>query len=154
MLRRNRLAKKYNIERNNILEFPGIFTITGQFWYFNTNQHSIYIYLYEYIIVYEYILYVYIYIYIYIYNWFWTHTHDCHTGFTFTQSFPAGFTSRNGLPNCEPKASRKSFLFFMVKFWQVSNIALTSSYRRCSIKKTVLKHLAILIGKHLCWVSF
>ena len=30
-----------------------------------------------------------------------THTYDGHTGFTFTQSFPAGFTSRNGLPNCE-----------------------------------------------------
>ena len=42
----------------------------------------------------------------------------------------------------------------MVKFWQVSNIALKSSYRRCSIKKAVLKNLAILIGKHLCWSLF
>ena len=42
----------------------------------------------------------------------------------------------------------------MVKFCQVSNIALKSSYRKCSIKKAVLKHLAILIGKHLCWSLF
>ena len=54
----------------------------------------------EYIIVYEYI-WIYsiiqfdIYIYIYIY------TYECHTGFTFTWSFPVGFTSRNGLDNCE-----------------------------------------------------
>ena len=39
----------------------------------------------------------------------------------------------------------------MVKFWQVSNIDLTSSYSRCSINKAVLKNLTILIGKHLCW---
>ena len=42
----------------------------------------------------------------------------------------------------------------MVKFWQVSKIALKSSCRRCSIKKAVLKNLAILIGKHLCWSLF
>ena len=35
--------------------------------------------------------------------------------------------------------------FFMVKFWQVSNTALKSSYRWCSIKKGVLKNLAILV---------
>ena len=39
-----------------------------------------------------------------------------------------------------------TFLFFMVKFWQVSNIALKSSCRRCSIKKVVLKKAVILIG--------
>ena len=38
----------------------------------------------------------------------------------------------------------------MVKLWQVSNIALRNSYRRCSIKKALLKNLAILIRKHLC----
>ena len=42
----------------------------------------------------------------------------------------------------------------MVKFWQVSNTALKSSYRMCSIKNAVLKNLAILIGKHLCWSLF
>ena len=42
----------------------------------------------------------------------------------------------------------------MVKFWQASNIALKSSYRMCSIKNPVLKNLAILIGKHLCWSLF
>ena len=45
-------------------------------------------------------------------------------------------------------------MFFMVKFWQVSNINLKSSYRRCSIKKAVLKNVAIFIGKHLPWVAF
>ena len=46
-------------------------------------------------------------------------------------------------------------MFFMVKcLWQVSNIALKSSYRMCSIKNAVLKNLAILIGKHLCWSLF
>ena len=29
------------------------------------------------------------------------HTYDGHTSFTFTSSFPAGFTSRNDLHNCE-----------------------------------------------------
>ena len=29
------------------------------------------------------------------------HTYGGHTGFTFTLSFQAGFTSRNGLHNCE-----------------------------------------------------
>ena len=43
---------------------------------------------------------------------------------------------------------------FMVKFWQVSNIVLKRSYQRCSIKKAVLKNLAILIAKHLCWSLF
>ena len=42
----------------------------------------------------------------------------------------------------------------MVKFWQVWNIALKSSYRKCSIKKAALKKLAILIGKHLRWSLF
>ena len=36
----------------------------------------------------------------------------------------------------------------MVKFWQVSNITVKSSYRRRSIKKAVLKNFSILIGKH------
>ena len=31
MLRRNRMAKKYNIERYNTLELSGIFTINDQF---------------------------------------------------------------------------------------------------------------------------
>ena len=30
-----------------------------------------------------------------------THTSDSHTGFTFIRSFPAGFTSKNGLHNFE-----------------------------------------------------
>ena len=64
--------------------------------------------------VYEYIIYMnisyYLIWYIYIYelcvffvycNIVATHTHDGHTGFTFIWSFPAGFTSRNGLHNCE-----------------------------------------------------
>ena len=51
----------------------------------------------------------------------------------------------------KPEQLRKSFLFFMVNFWQVSNIGLKSSYRMCSIKKAVLKNLATLIGKHLHW---
>ena len=75
----------------------------------------------EYIIVYENIwiysiiqfdIYIYIYIYTYIYiNFVFfvycnigivaTHTYNGHTGFTFIWSFPAGFTSRNGLHNCE-----------------------------------------------------
>ena len=66
-------------------------------------------------------MYTYIYIYICIYitdfvffvycNIVATHTHDCYTGFTFTQSFPAGFTSRNGLPNCEhdPRHQKSHF---------------------------------------------
>ena len=33
-------------------------------------------------------------------------------------------------------------------------IVLKSSYQRCSIRKAVLKKLAILIGKHLCWGLF
>ena len=45
-------------------------------------------------------------------------------------------------------------MFLMVKVWQVSNIALKRSCRRCSIKRAVLKNLAILIGKHLCWSFF
>ena len=73
---------------------------------------------YEYILlsnlIYLYILYIYIlyiyYIYIYIYMNFVffvcckivsPHTYDGHTGFTFIWSFPAGFTSRNGLHGCE-----------------------------------------------------
>ena len=44
--------------------------------------------------------------------------------------------------------------YFMVKFWQVSNIALRSSYRMCSIKNVALKNLAILTGKHLHWSLF
>ena len=37
---------------------------------------------------------------------------------------------------------------------EYTNIALKSSYRMCSIKNAVLKNLAILIGKHLCWSLF
>ena len=62
--------------------------------------------LYEYMIVYGYMvlsnfLYIYIYVYVCIYelciffvycNIVATHTHDGHTGFTFTQSFPAAHT--------------------------------------------------------------
>ena len=74
---------------------------------------SIYVYLYIYISIYLYIytsIHLYIYIYIYIYmnfvffvycNVIATHTYDVHTAFTFIWSFPAGFTSRNGLHNCE-----------------------------------------------------
>ena len=43
---------------------------------------------------------------------------------------------------------------FMVKFWQDSNIVLKRSYQRCCIKKAVVKNLAILIAKHLCWSLF
>ena len=42
----------------------------------------------------------------------------------------------------------------MVKFWQISNIALKSSHQRCSMKKAVLNNLAILIKKYLCWSLF
>ena len=57
--------------------------------------------------------------------------------------------------NKEASATKKKpFLFFMVKFWQVSNITLKSIYRRCSIKKAVLKNFAKFIGKHLCWSLF
>ena len=88
----------------------------------------VYIIVYEYIWIYSIIQFnIYIY-YIYIWtlcffvycNIVATHTYDGHTGFTFIWSFPAGFTSRNGLHNCEP--TQKPFLFFEVKFWQVSNI--------------------------------
>ena len=33
-------------------------------------------------------------------------------------------------------------------------MGLKSSHRRCSIKKAVLKNLAILIEKYLCWSLF
>ena len=37
-------------------------------------------------------------------------------------------------------------------FWIINNnIALKSSHRRCSIRKAVLKNLAIIIEKYLCW---
>ena len=39
----------------------------------------------------------------------------------------------------------------MVNFWQVSNVALKSSHWRCSIKKAVLKNLAML---NLYWSLF
>ena len=42
-------------------------------------------------------------------------------------------------------------MFFMLKFWQVSNITLKSSYRRWSIKKAVSKNFAIFIEKNPCW---
>ena len=42
----------------------------------------------------------------------------------------------------------------MVKFRQVSNIALESSHRRYSIEEAVLKNLVILIEKYLCWSLF
>ena len=50
--------------------------------------------------IYEYILLSNIYIYK-LCDTVATHTYDGHTGFTFIWSFPAGFTSRNGLHNCE-----------------------------------------------------
>ena len=82
-----------------------------------------------------------IYMYIYIY-YIYTHITLCfliiatllqhiHT-LTFTWFYLVIVTSRNSLPNCEN--------------YPISNIALKSSYRRCSIKKAVLKNLAILIG--------
>ena len=96
------------------------------------------------------------------------HTHTGHTGFTSTLSFPAAFLWSFSLVETtylivnmiqvikkEPRATKwKSFSFFMVKFWQVSNITLKSNYRRCSIKEAVPKHFAKLIGKHLCWSLF
>ena len=42
----------------------------------------------------------------------------------------------------------------MVKFRQVSNIALESSHRRYFIEEAVLKNLVILIEKYLCWSLF
>ena len=42
-------------------------------------------------------------------------------------------------------------MLFMLKFWQVSNITLKCSYRRCSIKKAVSKNFAIFIEKNPCW---
>ena len=54
-------------------------------------------------------IYIYIYIYelcIFVYcNIVATYTYDSHTGFTFIRSFPAGFTSRYGLYNCEKDPS-------------------------------------------------
>ena len=81
-------------------------------WIYSIIQFDIYIYVLYIYILYIYTLYVCIYIYIYIYIYinfaffvYWnivaTHTYDGHTGFTFTWSFPAGFTSGNGLHNCE-----------------------------------------------------
>ena len=71
----------------------------------------LYIYLYLSIYLSIYLsVYIYIYIYIYLYMNFVlfvycknvaAHTYDGHTGFTLTLSFQAGFTSRNGLHNCE-----------------------------------------------------
>ena len=71
--------------------------------------------IYEYILlsklIYIYTIYIYtIYIYVYIYmnfvffvycNIVATYAYDGHTGFTFIWSFPDGFTSGNGLRNCE-----------------------------------------------------
>ena len=42
----------------------------------------------------------------------------------------------------------------MVKFGQVSNIALKWSDRMCAIKKAALKNLAILLEEYLCWSVF
>ena len=90
----------------------------------------VYTYKYKYIYICTYIcMYIYIYIYIYIHFVFFVYSN-----FVATHA-NAGHT-------------------FMVKFWQVSNIVLKRSYQRCSIKKAVLKNLAILIAKHLCWSLF
>ena len=63
--------------------------------------YYIYIYMYIYTIYTIYIsMYIYIH-YIYIYIFVETHTYNGHTGFKFMWSFPAGFTSRNGLHNYE-----------------------------------------------------
>ena len=86
-------------------------------WIYSIIQFEIYIYIYIYTIYLLYIYYntIYIYICIYVYtiyiymnfvlfvycNIVATHTYDGYTGFTFTWSFPAGFTSRNDLHNCQ-----------------------------------------------------
>ena len=70
-------------------------------------QFDIYVYM-----LYLYVIYIYIYIYIYMNFMFFvycnivtTYTYDGHTGFTFQWSFPAGFTRRYGLHNCEDDPS-------------------------------------------------
>ena len=86
----------------------------------------IYIYIYTYTQTYNFVFFVYC-------NIAATHTH-AHTHIIFSSWFYLVIvTSRNSLPNCENHP--------------ISNIASESSYQRCSIKKAVLKNLAILIGK-------
>ena len=124
-------------------EFSGIFTIHDHIFdnsiqlnikftmYMNISYYPIlciYIYIYIYICVCVYI-YMYIYMYIYINFGFFVYSKIVAT------HAHAGHT-------------------FMVKFWQVSNIVLKRNYQRCSIKKAVLKNLAILLAKHLCWSLF
>ena len=90
-------------------------------WIYSIIQFDIYVYIniyigtseniYSYINIYIYIhIYIYTSSYIYIYmnftffaycNIVATYTYNGHTGFTFIWSFPAGFTSRHGLQNCE-----------------------------------------------------
>ena len=120
MLRKNKLAKMYNTERY-IRTFRHIYykwSILVMRYKSTLNLDLLYriyncIWICEYILLSS--LYIYIYIYIYIYsiyiymnlvffaycNIVATYTYDGHTGFTFIWSFPAGFTSRHGLHNCE-----------------------------------------------------
>ena len=71
----------------NVYEYIWIYSIIQFDIYIDINVYTIYIYM-------NFVFFVNC-------NIFATHTYDGHTGFTFTWSFPAGFTSRNGLPNCE-----------------------------------------------------
>ena len=113
-------------------------------------QFDICIYIYIYIIIF---IYIYIYMYknfvfcLFVYcNIVAAHTHTGHTGFTFTQPIPAGFTWSLLLVETVyqivntilviNKKPEQLFLVFMVKFWQVLSVTLKSSYRRCSIKKS------------------
>ena len=86
-------------------------------WIYSIIQFDIWyicVYMLYYIYIYTYIyIAIYIYIYINIYICIWTlsffvycnivatYRYDGHNGLTFIWSFPAGFTSRYGLHNCE-----------------------------------------------------
>ena len=97
MLRKNRLAKKYNTER-----YIRTFRHTYNKWsvliiqYKSTlNLHLLYLLTFT-VFTYNLILCFFVYC-----NIVATHSYDGRTGFTFIWSFPAGFTSKNGLHNCE-----------------------------------------------------
>ena len=75
----------------NVYEYIWIYSIIQFDIYIDINVYTIYIYIYIYM---NFVFFVNC-------NIVATHTYDGHTGFTFTWSFPAGFTSRNGLHNCE-----------------------------------------------------
>ena len=70
----------------NVYEYIWIYSIIQFDIYIDINVYTIYIYM-------NFVFFVNC-------NIVATHTYDGHTGFTFTWSFPAGFTSRNDPHNC------------------------------------------------------